>query len=89
MHASTPFHGDTADRLDRQIVHALHIHGRASFEAIGGVLGVSDQTVARRYQRLAGSGLLRVRGLVEPSRVGSTQWIARITTAPPRGGDGG
>jgi DNA-binding Lrp family transcriptional regulator len=35
------------DELDRAIVHALHIDGRAPFSRIASVLDVSDQTVAR------------------------------------------
>ncbi|MFI6833783.1 Lrp/AsnC family transcriptional regulator [Kribbella sp. NPDC050241] len=50
------------DDLDRAIAHALHIDGRAPFNRIAAVLGVSDQTVARRYQRLRSGGLLRVVG---------------------------
>jgi hypothetical protein len=46
------------------------------------VLGVSDQTVARRYDRHRSSGLLRVRGLLEPSKAGRTQWIVRIRCTP-------
>src|ERR1700742_537478 len=54
------------DPLDVQLVYALQLDGRAPFSVIGDVLGVSDQTIARRYNRLRSSGLLRVRGLVEP-----------------------
>src|SRR3954447_5816865 len=39
------------DELDRRLVHALQIDGRAPFSAIADVLGVSDRTVARRYAR--------------------------------------
>ncbi|HEV2635121.1 MAG TPA: AsnC family transcriptional regulator [Actinocrinis sp.] len=54
-----------ADLLDVQLLHALQIDGRAALILIAEVLGVSDQTVARRYQRLRAAGLLRVRGLLE------------------------
>ena len=64
------------------MLHALQIDGRASFSAIGQVVGVSDQTVARRYSRLRSAGLLRVRGLLEPTRAGKTQWIVRVRCAP-------
>src|ERR1700761_281090 len=55
-----------SDPLDVQLVYALQLDGRAPFSVIGDVLGVPDQTIARRYNRLRSSGLLRVRGLVEP-----------------------
>src|ERR1700722_16375393 len=48
------------DALDLQLVYALQLDGRASFSLIGEVLGVSDQTIARRYHRLRSAGLLRV-----------------------------
>ncbi len=70
------------DLVDAQIIHALHVDGRAPFSLIAAVLGVADQTVARRYHRLRSAGLLRVRGLVEPSRTGRTQLIVRIRCTP-------
>ncbi|KQC38172.1 Lrp/AsnC family transcriptional regulator [Frankia sp. ACN1ag] len=74
--------GDDLDRLDRRIMHALQIDGRAPFARIGEVLGVSDQTVARRYARLRGAGTLRVLGLVDPLRVGLTAWLVRVRCTP-------
>lgn len=71
-----------SDLVDAQIIHALHIDGRAPFSQIAQVLGVADQTVARRYHRLRSAGLLRVRGLVEASRTGRTQLIVRIRCTP-------
>jgi DNA-binding Lrp family transcriptional regulator len=70
------------DDLDRAIVHALQIDGRAAFSRIAEVLGVSDQTVARRYGRLRGSGVLRVLGLVDPLRIGVTPWFVRVRCTP-------
>src|SRR5271167_3867805 len=49
------------DDLDRQLAQCLGIDGRASFSAIAEVLGVSDQTVARRYRRLRSAWVLRLR----------------------------
>lgn len=70
------------DPLDQRIVHALQTDGRASFRRIGEVLGVSDQTVARRYTRLRTSGTIRVLGLLDPLRVGLTAWFARVSCTP-------
>jgi DNA-binding Lrp family transcriptional regulator len=63
-------------------VHALQADGRAPFRRIGEVLGVSDQTVARRYTRLRTSGTVRVLGLVDPLRVGLTPWFVRVRCTP-------
>ncbi|MEV5709198.1 Lrp/AsnC family transcriptional regulator [Actinoallomurus sp. NPDC052274] len=70
------------DDLDRRVIHALHIDGRAPFSRIAQVLGVSTQTVARRYRRLRAEAGLRVVGLTEPGQAGQTQWMVRLTTTP-------
>ncbi|MGW7261476.1 Lrp/AsnC family transcriptional regulator [Streptomyces sp. NPDC054834] len=69
------------DDLDRALIHALHVEGRAPFSRIAGVLGVSAQTVARRYRRLRTEAGLRVVGLADPHRAGRTQWLVRLTAA--------
>jgi DNA-binding Lrp family transcriptional regulator len=70
------------DALDVQLVYALQLDGRAPFSLIGEVLGVSDQTIARRYHRLRSAGQLRVRGLVEPDLIGLTSWLIRVQCTP-------
>ena len=70
------------DLLDIQLLYALQLDGRAPFSVIGEVLGVSDQTIARRYNRLRSSGLLRVRGLVEPDLLGLRSWLVRVQCTP-------
>jgi DNA-binding Lrp family transcriptional regulator len=75
------------DDIDRALVHALHIDGRAPFSRIAEVLGVSTQTVARRYQRLRRDAGLRVVGLLAPDQAGDTRWIVRLTAAPATAGD--
>ncbi|MEV0404238.1 AsnC family transcriptional regulator [Actinoallomurus sp. NPDC050550] len=70
------------DDLDRCIIHALYIDGRAPFSRIATVLGVSTQTVARRYRRLRVEAGLRVVGLAETRQAGHTQWMVRLTTTP-------
>ncbi|ANP50222.1 DNA-binding Lrp family transcriptional regulator [Streptomyces griseochromogenes] len=67
------------DDLDRALIHALHIDGRAPFSRIAAVLGVSAQTVARRYRGLRTEAGLRVVGLADPHRAGRTQWLVRLT----------
>lgn len=75
----------TIDDLDRQLVHCLAVDGRASFSRIGEILGVSDQTVARRYRRLRSSGALRVAGLKARKHLGATGWFLRMQCVPGSG----
>ncbi len=70
------------DPLDRQIVQALMIDGRAPFSRLADVLGVTDQTVTRRYRRMRTSGLLRVIGLPAADRVGLFQSRLRVQCTP-------
>ncbi|MEU9498796.1 Lrp/AsnC family transcriptional regulator [Streptomyces sp. NPDC048196] len=70
------------DEIDRGLIHALHIDGRAPFSRIAEVLGVSTQTVARRYRRLSAEAGLRVVGLADPHRAGRAQWLVRLTATP-------
>ncbi|GAA4634788.1 Lrp/AsnC family transcriptional regulator [Actinoallomurus vinaceus] len=78
---------DYYDEIDLQILHALHLDARAPFSRIASVIGVSDQTVARRYARLRAAGSLRVWGLVDPSRLGRIEWLVRIRCTPDSAGD--
>ncbi|SHG82664.1 Lrp/AsnC family transcriptional regulator [Streptoalloteichus hindustanus] len=70
------------DELDRGLIHALHIDGRAPFSRVAEVLGVSTQTVTRRYRRLRAELGLRVVGLLDPAQTNETQWMVRLTTTP-------
>jgi DNA-binding Lrp family transcriptional regulator len=70
------------DDVDRAVIHALHLDGRAPFTKIGDVLGVSTQTVARRYRRLRAEAALRVVGLPDPQRAGQAEWMVRLTATP-------
>jgi len=70
------------DPIDRGVIHALNMDGRASFSRIGDVMGVSDQTVARRYRRLRAANVARVVGLSLPWRVGEMRWYVRLRCAP-------
>ena len=70
------------DEVDRQIIHILTVEPRASFRTIAAVTGISDQTAARRYRRLAESAGLRVLGVPDGSRLGWTEWFLRLQTTP-------
>jgi DNA-binding Lrp family transcriptional regulator len=76
----------TLDELDRHLVHALQIDGRAPFSRIAEVLGVSDQTIARRYRRLRTTGALRVVGAIDALRVGLVSWAIRLRATPDAAG---
>jgi DNA-binding Lrp family transcriptional regulator len=75
------------DDIDRALVHALHIDGRAPFARIAEVLEVSTQTVTRRYQRLRREAGLRVVGLTTPDQDIDSRWLVRLTAAPTTAGD--
>ncbi|RII20764.1 DNA-binding transcriptional regulator AsnC [Streptomyces sp. YIM 130001] len=72
----------TLDDLDRRLVHALQIDGRAPFSRIAAVLGVPERTVARRYHRLRSALVVRVAGLVDSARIGMADWFVRVDCAP-------
>lgn len=75
----------TVDELDRQLTQCLGVDGRASFSAIAEVLGVSDQTIARRYRRLRSAGALRVVGIKYPKASGYGGWFLRLRCVPGAG----
>jgi DNA-binding Lrp family transcriptional regulator len=70
------------DDVDRQLLHALFLAPRASFRVLAAALGVSDQTIARRYRRLAETAGLRVFGLIDGPRAGWADWLVRLQAAP-------
>lgn len=76
----------TLDEVDRGLAHALRIDGRAPFARIAEVLGVSENTVARRYRRLRSDGTLRVAGTVNGASLGYTPWTIRLRCTPDAAG---
>lgn len=74
------------DDVDRKILHALQCAPRIPLRRIGEIVGVSEQTAARRYHALRRSGVMRVVGLVNPAVYGQAQWVARIRSRPDRVG---
>jgi DNA-binding Lrp family transcriptional regulator len=61
---------DKGRELDKRIVAALQLNGRASWGAIAKHVGASESTVLRRVAQLTGSGQLRVIGVVDVLRCG-------------------
>ncbi|MFX0574592.1 Lrp/AsnC family transcriptional regulator [Nocardia nepalensis] len=70
------------DELDRSLIQALRVDGRAPFNRIAAVLETSPQTIARRYQRLRREVSLRVVGVADPHCFGETQWLLRVVASP-------
>lgn len=63
-------------------MHALVVDARISFAKLGGVLGVSEQTVARRYRSLRQRGIMHVSGQLNIVPLGHARWILRIRSTP-------
>jgi Lrp/AsnC family leucine-responsive transcriptional regulator len=62
---------ETLDKLDRQILRALQIDGRATYEQIAEQVALSASAVLRRVKRLEDSGVIdRYVALVKPESVG-------------------
>ncbi|MEV0200124.1 Lrp/AsnC family transcriptional regulator [Nonomuraea sp. NPDC050691] len=74
------------DDIDLALVHALQLDGRAAFNRIGEILGVSEHTIARRYRRLRAEGLLRVVGVLDGTLYGHTSWAVRLVCTPDAAG---
>lgn len=71
------------DDLDRKILAALHVNGRASWTDIAQLIGTSTTTVARRAQHLFGAGLARVAVLPHLEHEGPVHvFLVRLTCAP-------
>jgi DNA-binding Lrp family transcriptional regulator len=73
------------DAVDRQIVHAMQVDGRAPFSRVATVLGVSEQTIARRWRRLRADGVVRVLGLTTPEAA-EPSWYIRMRVQPAAAG---
>jgi DNA-binding Lrp family transcriptional regulator len=80
MTALTARESATLDRADRGIVRALQLAPRAPFSGIGAVLGLSEQTVARRYRRLCRDGILRV--VAVQNALAQSSWLVRVQCRP-------
>lgn len=65
------------DRL--QIIQVLCQDVRASYATMAAVIGVSEQTAARRYQSLIRDSVLRCTATLDHRTLGQPEWILRIT----------
>jgi DNA-binding Lrp family transcriptional regulator len=82
MHIDRTAISSAVDSLDFKILQVLEAAPRCPFASIAAVLGVSEQTVARRYRRMRDAGIVRVIGLVDPRPLGQTAWTVRIQCRP-------
>ncbi|NEK94150.1 AsnC family transcriptional regulator [Modestobacter muralis] len=63
----------------------MQVDGRAPFSRVATVLGVSEQTVARRWRRLRADGVVRVLGLATPDAT-EPSWHIRVRVQPAAAG---
>jgi len=72
----------SSPRLEElQIIQLLKADVRLSFAKMGTILGVSEQTAARRYQALVREGVIRCTALLDSTPFGQAKWILRIVPA--------
>lgn len=72
------------DRADRTLVRALADDGRRTFEELGRLAGVSEQTAARRVDAMRSSGLLALRAVFDPRLLGLPVAALLRMKVPPR-----
>ncbi len=70
------------DALDHRIIHALYLDGRVPFSRMADVLGISEQTIARRYRRMRDAHAVRVVGQLDSQRLGRSDWAVRVRCTP-------
>jgi DNA-binding Lrp family transcriptional regulator len=58
------------DELDKQIVAKLTLNGRASFTKIAKEIGLSTDTVVKRYRKLREKGSIKVSIQINPNKIG-------------------
>lgn len=65
-----PVRHNSFDRLDYQIILALHKNARASASEIARQIGANERTVRKRIAYLIQSGVMRLTAILEPSAFG-------------------
>jgi DNA-binding Lrp family transcriptional regulator len=69
-HAARADLAASLDDLDRRIVAALQINGRATWQQVANVVEASESAVSRRANRMIKQGLLRIFAAADPLRCG-------------------
>ena len=74
------------DQLDKQIIGKLTLDGRASFTGIAKEIGVSTDTIVKRYHRLREKGTIKVSIQINLNKIGYTSMLDfNIAFATPGG----
>jgi DNA-binding Lrp family transcriptional regulator len=71
----TPGEKIIIDEFDKQIVAKLTLDGRASFTKIAKEIGLSTDTVVKRYHKLREKGAIKVSIQVNPNKIGYTSML--------------
>ncbi|GAA3670929.1 AsnC family transcriptional regulator [Nocardioides ginsengisoli] len=72
------------DREDRALLRGLAEDGRRTFEELGRLAGVSEQTAARRVDALRSTGIVTLRAVVDPRVLGlPVAALLRLRIRPP------
>jgi DNA-binding Lrp family transcriptional regulator len=76
----------TLDEVDRRIIAALQLNGRAPWSAIARWAGASETTVQRRFTALHERGLAHVVGVVDLDRTAAgSSMLVRVQAKPGKG----
>lgn len=74
------------DDLDRKIINKLAFDGRASFTKIGKEIGVSTDTVIKRYRKLKAGGTIKVSVQLNLNKIGYSAILDfNISSLSPKG----
>jgi DNA-binding Lrp family transcriptional regulator len=65
-----PDEGIIIDQVDNQILEKLTLDGRVSFTKIAKEIGLSTDTVVKRYHRLRKNGTIKVSIQINPNKIG-------------------
>ncbi len=65
-----PARAKSIDEVDRKIIEKLSRNGRASFRKIAQEIGISTDTVAKRYERLRRDGVIKVSVQLDLTKLG-------------------
>mgnify|MGYP003333350670 CR=1 FL=1 len=72
------------DREDRALLRGLAEDGRRTFDELGRMAGVSEQTAARRIEALRSTGIVTLRAVVDPRVLGlPVAALLRLRIRPP------
>jgi Lrp/AsnC family transcriptional regulator for asnA, asnC and gidA len=58
------------DEIDKAIIDKLALNGRMAFVGIAKPIGISTETIARRYEKLKQNGDLKVVAQIDPTKIG-------------------